>query len=93
MAFHWILRDIETPQVSKTLLNIQANFCSNLDEIISILPLLSCSSNLFSRFFLNIQREPTMIGITVTFMFHSFFRRLAESWYFSSFSSSVTFTR
>ena len=53
--------------------------------MVSILPLISSSSNLFSRLLGAVQRVPTMTGITVTLMFHNFFISQARSQQFSMF--------
>ena len=69
MVFHWSLSDSKSPQVSRTLISILADFNN------SVVP-----------------RAPITIGITITFMFHSFFNSLVRSRYLSLFTLSFNFT-
>ena len=55
-------------------------------------PLISKSSSPFTNSLGIVPSAPTTIGITVTFMFHSFFSSIARSRYLSLFSSSFNFT-
>ena len=79
-------------QVSRTLLSILANFSSAMVWVASILPVISRSSNLFSRFLGIVPKTPTMIGITITFMFYNFFISMVRSMYLSNFLFSFIFT-
>ena len=72
MFFHWSLSDSKSPQVSRTLLSIQADLNNDVVWMVSILSLISRSLNLFSRTLRIDPSEPTAIGITVTFMLHGF---------------------
>ena len=70
MIFHWSLRDNKSPQVSRTLLSIQANLSNALVWIVSTRSLISKSSSPFTKPLVTVPRAPITIGITVTFMFH-----------------------
>ena len=52
---------------------------------ISISPFISKFSSPFTNPLVTVTRAPITIGITVIFMFHSFFSSLARSWYLSFF--------
>ena len=54
-------------------------------------PVISKSSSSFNIHWVTVPRAPITIGITVTFMFHSFFNSLARSRYLSLFSFSFNF--
>ena len=73
MVFHWSLSDNKSPLVSCTLLSILVN-TRFVVWIISFLSQIFYSSSLFSRFSESVPSAPTTIGITVTFMFYSFFQ-------------------
>ena len=91
-VFHWNLCDSKFPQVFGTILSILANFNCTVVWIVSVLPLRFSSPTLFSRPLGTVPTAPTTIGITITFMFHSFSSSLARSRYLSIFSPSFTFT-
>ena len=55
--------------------------------------LISNSDSLFSKPLVTVPSAPTIVGITVTFIFHSFFNPLARSEYWSLFSPSFIFTQ
>ena len=55
-------------------------------------PLISKSSSLCANPLATVARTPITIGITVTFMFHSFCKSLARARYLSFISLSFTFT-
>ena len=82
MVFYWSLSDSKSRQVSRTLLSILADL-NNAVIWMSPLMLLCPSTNPL----VTVPREPITIGITVTFMFHSFFSSRARSWYLSHFHS------
>ena len=82
MVFHWSLRDIKSPQVSRTLLS----FLGNLnDSVVRMVLALAKSLGMVSS-------SPITIGITVNFMFHNFFSFLARSKDVSIFTFSLIFT-
>ena len=86
MVFHWSLSDSKSPQVSRTFLGILADCSSAVVWMVSILPLISRSSSLFSKFIGTVPCAPTAIGITFTLIFHSFFNSLARFRYLSIIS-------
>ena len=55
-------------------------------------PLISKSSNPRINSLVTVPRAPIKIGITITFMFHSFFNSQTRSLYLSFFSFSFDFT-
>ena len=55
-------------------------------------PLISKSSSPFNNPLVTVPRAPIIIGVNITFMFHSFFNPLARLRYFSFFSLSFKFT-
>ena len=77
MVLHWILSDSKSLQVSKTLFSILTDLNNAVIEIVSIIRLLISNSSGSFEVFEN--RASATIGITVTLMFHSFFRSLARS--------------
>ena len=74
------LSDRYSLQVSKTLLGILTNLNAGF-YMVSILPLISNSLGLFSKLLGPTPSAPSIIGITVTFMFHRYFCNLARSKY------------
>ena len=79
---HWSLSDSKPPQISRTLLSMLVDCISPVVWMILILPLISSSPTLFSRFLGTDSGAPITTGITVTIMFHYFFSSLARSWRF-----------
>ena len=59
--------------------------------MVLILPLISCSSSVFSSFLRNLSMVATTIGITVTFIFHNLYCSQARSRYMSVFSLTFIF--
>ena len=55
-------------------------------------PIISNSSSAFINLLVTVPSAPITIGITITFMFDSFFSSLARSTYLSFFSLSFSFT-
>ena len=92
MVFHWRLSDSKSPQVSRTLLSILAVFNSVIVWLVSTRLLTSKSSRHFNNPLLTVPKVLIIIGIIVTFMFHSFFNSLARSRYLSLFSHFLSFT-
>ena len=61
--------------------------------MVSTLPLISKFSSPCTNPLVIVPGAPITIGITVTFIFHSFFSSLARCWYLSLFSFSFSFTQ
>ena len=59
--------------------HIQANFNKAVVWMVSVLSLISSSSNLFSGNSRIVPKTPTTFGINIAFMFHSLFSPLARS--------------
>ena len=91
-VFHWRLRDNKFPQVSNTFLNILTDLSNTVVWMVSTRPLISESSSPCTNTLVTVSKPPITIGITVTFMFHSFFHSLARSGYLYFFSVSLNFT-
>ena len=91
MVFHWSLCDSKSPQVSRILLSILSVLNNAIVWIVSTRSPTSKSSRPFSNPFVTVPKAPITIGITVTFIFHSFFNSLASSRYLSFFSHSFSF--
>ena len=91
-VFHWNLRDSKSPQISWTFLSILANSSNAVVWMVSTCPLISKSSGPFTNPLGIIPSAPITIGITVIFMFYSFFSSLARSRYLPLFSPSFNFT-
>ena len=87
MVFHKSLSDNKSPQVSRTLYSILAVVvwmaCTH--------PPNSKSSSSFINPLVTVPKAPIIIGIIITFMFHSFFNSLGRSRYLSLFSHSFSF--
>ena len=92
MVFHRNLNDSKSPQVSRNLLSILAYLNNAVVWMVSTCPLISKSSSPFINPLVTVLRAPIIIGIIVTFMFHSFFNFIAKSRYLSLFSLSFNFT-
>ena len=93
MVFYWSLSDSKSLQVSRTLLSILVNLNNIVVWMVSIRPLISKSSSPFNNPSVTVPRVPIIIGINVTFMFHSVFNSQARSWYLSFVSLSFQFYR
>ena len=74
MVFHWILSDIKSPQVSRTLLSILAVFNNAVVWMVSTRPPTSKSSRLINNPLVTVPKAPITIGIILTFIFNSFFQ-------------------
>ena len=74
MVFHWSLSDSKSPQISMTLLSILSDLNNVIVWIVSPRPVISKSSTPCTNPFVTAPRAPIMISITVTFMFHNFFK-------------------
>ena len=79
---HWSLSDSKSAQDSWTLLCIQAEFNNALVYMVSSYSLISESSSRFSNPFGIVQSSPITIGITVTFILHSFYQDIYLSFRF-----------
>ena len=86
MVFHLSLSDGKSPQVSRTLLSILADLNNVVVWMASTRPLISKFSNPCTNPLVTVQSAQITTGITVTFMFNSFFSSLARSRYLSLFS-------
>ena len=62
-----------SPQVYRTILSILAVSNNAVIWMVSIRPPASKSSSPFNKSLVTVPKAPIMIGLTVTFMFHSFF--------------------
>ena len=93
MVFHWSLSDSKSPQVFRTLLSILVDLNNAVVWTVSTPPVISKSSSPCTNHLVTVPRAPIIIGITVTFMFHSFFNSLTRSRYLSFFSLSLSFTQ
>ena len=74
MIYHWSLRDNKFPKFPRTLLSIITHPYKAVIKIFSTRPLSSKSSSPCTNSLVTEPKALIMIGITVTFMFHSFFR-------------------
>ena len=87
LVFHMRLRDSKFPLVFRTLLSVLTVLNNTVVWTVSVRPLISKSSSLFTKPLGIVPSAPTTIGITVTFMFQSFFVcSLERSKYLSIFS-------
>ena len=73
MVFHWGLSDNKSPQVSRTLLSIMAVLNNAVVWTVTSRPLISKSSSPCINTLVTVPSAPITVGITVTFMFFSFF--------------------
>ena len=87
MVFHWSSSDSKS-EVSRTLLSILAVPNNIVVWMVSTHPTISKSSSPFNNPLVTVPKDPIMIGITVTFIFHNSFNSLARSRYLSFFSLS-----
>ena len=92
MASHWSLSDSKSTQISRTLLSILTNLNNDVVWTVSTHPVIFKSAYPCTNPLMTVPRAPITIGITVNFMFHSFFNFLVSSGYLSLFSHSFNFT-
>ena len=85
----WSLSDRKSPQVLRTLLSILTNLNNAIVWMVSTRPVISKSSRPCTNPFMTVLITLIIIGIIVTFMFHSFYNTLARSWYLFLFSPSL----
>ena len=84
------LSDSKSPQVDRTLLNILVDLNNAIFWMFSPRPLISKPSSSTINLLVTVPSTPNIIGITITFKFHSFFfSSLARSRYLSLFSFSL----
>ena len=74
MVSHWSLSVSKSSQSSRNLLSILADLNNAVVRTVSIRPLISKSSCPFTHPLLTVPRVPITIGITVTLMYHNFFK-------------------
>ena len=67
------LSDSKSPQVSRTLLNILADLNNVVVWMVSARLSISISSSVLNKILGTAPSAPIIIGVTVTFMFHSYF--------------------
>ena len=91
MVSLWSLGDSKSPQVSRTILRILPDLNTSVVWVVSTRALISKSSSPCTKLLMTVPGAPITIGITVTFIFHSFFSSLARSWYLSFFSHYFSF--
>ena len=91
MVLLWSLSDSKSPQSSRTQ-RILATLNSAVAWMISIRVFISKSSSPYTNPLVTVPSAQITIGITVTFMFHSFFSTLAKFRYLSIFLFSINFT-
>ena len=72
MVSQWSLSDSKSPQLSRTLLNILADLNNAVIWMVSTCSRLSKSSSPFTNPLGIVLNAPTIISISVTFMFHIF---------------------
>ena len=92
MVSHWNLSNNKSPQVSRILCSILADLNNAVVWMVFTHPLISKSSSSYINPLVTVPRAPITIGITVTFMFHSFFNSLVRSRYLSFFLFAFNFT-
>ena len=88
---HWTLSDIKF-QVTRTLLSILADLSNAVVRMGSIRSLISKSSSLCTNPFGTVSNALITIGISVTFMFHSFFQLSSKVLVLISLFASFSFT-
>ena len=77
VAFDWSLNE-KSSQVSSTLLSILTNLNNAVVRIISILSLIFNFSSFLFKSLRIIPKAPTIVCITIIFMFYSLFSFLAR---------------
>ena len=86
MVFHWSLSDSKSSQVSRTLLSILSDLRKAVVWMVSVCPLISETSSPFTNHLGIVPCAPTPTGITVTFIFHSFFSSPSRSLFIPLFT-------
>ena len=88
IVFHWKLSDSK----SRTLLSILADLNNAVVWMVSTRALIFNPSSLFTNPLVTVPSAQITIGITINFLYHSFFSFLAKSRNSSLFSPSFNFT-
>ena len=84
MVFHWSLSESKSPQVSWTPLSILVDLNNAVVWMVATCPLISMSSSPCTKPLVIVPYTPITVGVTFTFMFHSFFfSSLARSMHLS----------
>ena len=91
IVFYWSLSDRKSLQVSRTLIRILVDFNNAVVWMVSTCSLISKSSSPCTSSFVTVPTALLTTGLTVTFMFHSFFSSLPRSRYLSLFLLSSSF--
>ena len=78
VVFLWSLSDSKYSQISWTLLSILADLSNVVVWMVFTRPLISESFSPFYNPLVTVPNVPITTGLTVTFMFHSFFSSLAR---------------
>ena len=78
MVFNWSSSNNKSLQVSRTLLSILADLNKAVVSMVSTRPLISKSSTPFTHPLVSVPSVTITIGITVPFIFHSFFKVLRQ---------------
>ena len=84
-CLHWNLNGSKFPQVSRTFVSILAGHNNTVVLTVSILPLISNSSSLFSKLLGTVPSAPKKIGVTAIFLSNSVFIFSAKILEFVSF--------
>ena len=92
ILFFASLSNSKFPQVPRTLLSILADLNNAVVWMVLICPRISNLSSSLSKPFWIVPNAPITIGITITFIYHSFLSSLARSDYLPLFTLSLIFT-
>ena len=65
MVFHRSLNESNSPQVSRTLLRVLADFDNTVVWMFPILPLISSTASSFCKLLGTVSSTPTTIGISI----------------------------
>ena len=93
MDFRRSLTESKSPHVSRTPISTRVDVNNVVVWMVCTRPLISNSFSPCTNPLVTVPSAPFTIGITVTFIFHSFFSSLAWSWYLSLLSVSFSFTQ